>query len=241
MQKEEDLKLFSKIAAEIEERRQYYRSACEWVNTYCSEQAYWQRRQSKLDKIQGEYKKPPAPGRKSDIQDLKIRLTKKEPVGHTSLLIDAVGFFLEKKSEPLRIDDCKKVLVIVWILTDPDIDVRNLGVVKFERWKWIEEPEGVDRHFAYDWIFALDGWMSLVRYAWDKVDVERKPQFKKPTEPEQGSKGKRGRKKDPKVRTRNKKIADYRVLNSKLTWEEIGLKFNVSADIARKACNNPAN
>jgi len=83
--------------------------------------------------------------------------------------------------------------------------------------------------------------MSLVRYPWDKVDVERKPQFEKPTEPEQGSKGKRGRKKDPKVRTRNKKIAEYRALNYKLTWEEIGSKFGVSGDTARKSCNNPDN
>ena len=55
------------------------------------------------------------------------------------------------------------------------------------------------------------------------------------------AKRKRGRKKDCKVKRRNKAIAKYQVNNSQLSWKEIGDKFNVSADIARKACNNPDN
>lgn len=58
---------------------------------------------------------------------------------------------------------------------------------------------------------------------------------------ESKGKSKRGRKKDPKVRRRNKEIAIYRANNPKLSWKEIGIKFDVSADIARKACNNPDN
>ena len=68
-----------------------------------------------------------------------------------------------------------------------------------------------------------------------------KTEEEKPAEIGQGSKirKKRGRDKDPKVKRRNKSIAEYRALNFKLTWKEIGSKFGVSADTARKACNNP--
>jgi len=55
------------------------------------------------------------------------------------------------------------------------------------------------------------------------------------------AKRKRGRKRDPKVRRRNKEIAKYRVNNPRLSWKEIGDEFDVSEDIARKACNNPDN
>ena len=52
---------------------------------------------------------------------------------------------------------------------------------------------------------------------------------------------KRGRKKDPKVKRRNKAIADYKAKNPRMTYKETGKVFDVSADTARKACDNPDN
>jgi hypothetical protein len=50
---------------------------------------------------------------------------------------------------------------------------------------------------------------------------------------------KRGRKKDPKVKRRNKAIVKYQARNPRMTYKEIGTYFDVSADTVRKACNNP--
>jgi hypothetical protein len=52
---------------------------------------------------------------------------------------------------------------------------------------------------------------------------------------------KRGRKKDPKIKTRNRQIAEFKANNPDRTYKEVGRKFKVSAEVARKACNNPDN
>ena len=52
---------------------------------------------------------------------------------------------------------------------------------------------------------------------------------------------KRGRRKDPKIKTRNRQIAEFKANNPGKTYKEIGQKFNVSAEVVRKACNNPDN
>lgn len=89
------------------------------------------------------------------------------------------------------------------------------------------------KRFTWDKIIAcIENYNSMNRQG-NTADMN-KPQGK-------GGQSKRGRKKDPKVRCRNKEIAKYRSNNPKLSWKEIGIKFDVSADIARKACNNPYN
>lgn len=89
----------------------------------------------------------------------------------------------------------------------------------------------------------------IISYFLDKANKEKFNAFLEKltsekltgTGSESKGKSKRGRKKDPKVRRRNKEIAKYRANNPKLSWKEIDIKFDVSADIARKACNNPDN
>lgn len=50
---------------------------------------------------------------------------------------------------------------------------------------------------------------------------------------------KRGRKTDQKIITRNHQIALFKAHHPRMTYKQIGAHFDVSAEVVRKACNNP--
>ncbi|MCK5581808.1 MAG: hypothetical protein KAJ18_11115 [Candidatus Omnitrophica bacterium] len=112
-----------------------------------------------------------------------------------------------------------------------DINIWMWSVINDKR--YYDDYNGLTEeleNFKMEWKEILED-VAMLRVEPSEAGQEhRKPKPKK-----------RGRKKDPKVKSRNKEIAKYKDQNPKLCWKEIGQKFNVSDDIARKACNDPDN
>ncbi|MDD5011820.1 MAG: hypothetical protein PHQ00_06830 [Phycisphaerae bacterium] len=85
---------------------------------------------------------------------------------------------------------------------------------------------------------------DFIKYHFKEILPELKAIQKmlvKPEKPAKTKPKKRGRKKDPKVKRRNKEIAKYQAKNPRKSYKEIGKKFNVSAEVIRKACNSSDN
>lgn len=88
-----------------------------------------------------------------------------------------------------------------------------------------------------------DTWLGIMDWITDVKKVLQ-ADAQKPAETEHENKKsriKRGRRKDPKIKTRNRQIGEFKANNPDKTYKEIGRQFMVSAEVVRKACNNPDN
>lgn len=81
-----------------------------------------------------------------------------------------------KEENFLTEEDAKKVIIITWLLTDPDAENNKLNITKFEEWKWepLNDVTKLSRGFA-GFLFAQnkDTLMRLVRIGWDKITTSR--------------------------------------------------------------------
>ena len=175
-----DHELFLDIAKDIRTNPSRYREAGKWLDEYCSEDAYWQRKANKFNELQSQNKRFPT---LTIVQELKQLAQEIETRRTPALLIrfqEARDFLLKKYENQQFIpeNDARRFILIVWLLTDPDAEKANINITELEKWSWepIEDVTKMSRGYA-QFLFFHGGriyrpWMRLVRVAWTKLCAE---------------------------------------------------------------------
>lgn len=176
----EDHELFRDIAKEIRNNPGKYSEAGKWLDEYCSETGYWQRQENKLKELQAQEKRFPT----LPIAQHVRQLEKDIEVRRTPALIirfqEARNNLIEKYKDQQFIpeDDSKKIIIIAWLLTDPDAEKSNLKITQLKEWSWepIDDVTKLSRGYAnFLWFQggkAYGPWMNLIRIAWSKLTTE---------------------------------------------------------------------
>lgn len=134
-------------------------------------------------------KPPPVKGIKKFLE--RWRNVEKEPA-ISYRFRDARNALLWKcwgRKEFLSREEAERILLLTWLMTDPESEQVPLGITEFENWAWNQGLRG--RDFVYYETFIEDfeetgnKWMKLVRLAWAKVEAEKNLQSEKQAETEQ--------------------------------------------------------
>lgn len=185
----EDYELFNNIARDIKTNSAKYMEAGKWLDEYCSEDAYWLRQNDNLKKLQSQIHTLPV--------EMNIKKLKKEiEVRRTPALLlryqEAMNNLIEKYEDQQFIpkDDGKCIILITWLLTDPDAEKVDLGVTELEKWSWepLDDVTKMSRGYANFLCFhggkVYSPWMNLVRIAWSKLIEDMDENIPLPTEDE---------------------------------------------------------
>jgi hypothetical protein len=262
---DDERQLFTKVSNNVKKYSDIYKIAGKWLDGY-DERRFWIERECEF-KIANGIRTHKFPIQRFDIDEDTLKkyekhadrlekiLKSEEKPSLVSLLKDAWDD-LEARylvSHFLSDNDAKAVILITWLITDPDANHAHLGLTKFENWNWgveeIDLPLNEGRLVATECVWFKNRGIveqkkedrkqiciNIIRQAWAKIEAEM-PAGKngRKTKPL-----KRGRKKDQKIRTRNEEIAIFKANHHSMTYKEIGKEFGVSDEVVRKACNNKA-
>lgn len=170
--------LFHKIAQAIMNEPAKYREAGKWLDEYCSEDAYLKRQEDNLKELQAQKKRIPTLPIVKDLMQLEKEIEEKH-IPPLLLRFQAAQVHLVRKykdQEFIPIGDARRIILITWLLTDPDAEKANLNVTELEKWQWEPIDDVLSRSYA-GFLFCHGGidrdpWMKLVRVAWH--DLKRK-------------------------------------------------------------------
>lgn len=173
----EDHKLFLDIAKEIHKNPTEYREAGKWLDEYCSNDAYWQRQGTKLKELQQKKKDFPVLTNIRSVEQLERKIKERKSPALYIRFKEAQNHLLKKYKNEQFIpeDDAKQIIIITWLLTDPDAEKADLVITEFEKWLWDtnDDINKISRRFAQSlWIQSEAGhksWMKLVLIAWTKI------------------------------------------------------------------------
>lgn len=177
----EDRELFLDIAKEICKNPTKYREAGIWLDEYCNEDAYWQRQQTKLEELQRKKNEFPVLTNIRSVEQLERKIKERQSPALYIRFKEAQNCLLKKyKNEQFAPeDDAKQIILITWLLTDPDAEKADIGITEFEKWLWepIDDITKMSRGTAQSlWVQSRAGyelWMKLVRVAWDKLKFKK--------------------------------------------------------------------
>lgn len=173
----EDHKLFLDIAKEIRKNPPKYHEAGKWLDEYCSDDAYWQRQQTKLEESHRKKTDFPVLENIRRLEQIELKIKERQSPALYIRFKEAQNYLLKKYKNEQFIpeDDAKQIILITWLLTDPDAEKADIGITKFEKWlcDTTNDITKISRRFALSlWIQNKDGyknWMKLVRVAWLKI------------------------------------------------------------------------
>jgi len=177
---DKDRELFHEIAKDIYKNPDKYREAGEWLDEYCNEESYWQRQKNKLEELQSKKEKFSTLPIVQDVKKLKQEIEIKQTPALFVRFQEARDYLLEKYEDQQFIpeDDARKLILIVWLLTEPDAEKANVNITNLEKWTW----EPVDNAIKMSRGYAAFLWchggridkpsMKLVRIAWAKLSAE---------------------------------------------------------------------
>jgi hypothetical protein len=177
----EDRELFHKITQEIKDNPGKYHEAGKWLDEYCSEEAYWRRQEKELEELRRKERDFPVWPIPKCVRELEEKM---EDRGTPPFLSRFQGFqearnyLLEKYKDQQFVPDegARRVILITWLLTDPDAEKADLGITKLEEWLWepIDDVLEMSRSYAqFLWREGgrvYDPWIKLVRIAWAKLN-----------------------------------------------------------------------
>jgi hypothetical protein len=91
------------------------------------------------------------------------------------LLADAVNNFLEDPTAKsfMSIEVARRICLITWILTEPDVEKSNLGITGFEKWPWTGAQGRFSLHYIWRGQVEYNKWVNLVKIAWIKIEAEQ--------------------------------------------------------------------
>ena len=175
---EEERDLFGSIADHIRANSNDYKKAGKWLDEYCSESAYWLRREDELKELKEKGKCFSTLPLQQDIDHLENKIKEKRTLPLIIRFQEAQNYLLNNygNEEFLSKKVVAKVIIITWLLTDPDAEKANLHITEFEKWKWepLDSIFELNRNYA-GFLFCQnkDPWMKLVHIAWDKITSSR--------------------------------------------------------------------
>lgn len=166
--------LFGSIANHIYANPEDYREAGKWLDEYCSESAYWTRKKEELKKLKEQHRILPVLTYQREVDHLENEIKEKRTPASIIRFQEAQHYLLDnyRDQEFLSKEVATKIIIITWLLTDPDAEKANLHITEFEKWKWepLDDVFKGNRDFK-GFLFAQNKgpWMRLVNIAWDKV------------------------------------------------------------------------
>lgn len=100
-------------------------------------------------------------------------------------------YWLDKYEEQSFIskDDARCIILITWLLTDPDAEKNNLNITKCVRWSWKPTDDIFsDSRCAASLLWQQNSnayrlWMRLVRIAWKTVETQKQAETERNTTP----------------------------------------------------------
>lgn len=176
----EDRELFHNIAKEVRNKTTKYREAGKWLDRYASEDTYWQRQETNLKELQRKEKGIPVLGNIQRVKQLEKEIQEKRTPALLVRFREARDYLLEKYKDEQFISevDSRRIVLITWLLTDPDAEMTNLNITEIEKWSWepIDDVSKLSRGYA-QFLWCQGGrayypWMKLVRIAWEKLKRE---------------------------------------------------------------------
>jgi HAMP domain-containing protein len=175
----EERYLFIDIADRIRANSEDYKEAGKWLDEYCSESAYWTRKEKELEKIKEKRDSFPVLLDQREVGHLENEIKGKRTPASIILFQEAQHYLLDnyKDQEFLSKEVAAKVIITTWLLTDPDAGKADLHITGFEKWKWepLDDVLECNRDFK-GFLFAQnkDRWMRLVNIAWEKIATSKK-------------------------------------------------------------------
>lgn len=176
-----DHELFLDIAKDIRKNPARYREAGNWLNEYCSEDAYWRRQETELKELQRKEKEYPVLGNIKRVEQFEEKIKERRTPAMLVHFQEARDYLLEKYQDQHFVpeEDSRQIIIITWILTDPDIKKSNVNITELEQWPWepIDDVTKMSRGYAnFLWFHGgrvYGPWMNLVRIAWSKIKGEK--------------------------------------------------------------------
>lgn len=174
----EDRELFHTIARHIKADPAKYQEAGKWLDEYTSENAYWQRKEQMLEKLQAQEKNFPNWFVTKERIDVEKEIEERRTLGLIIRFQEARNSLLEKYKEQEFIPqgDARRVVVVTWLLTDPDAERADLNITELEKWPWESKDDVSGNSREYAQILwrkcTYAHWMKLVRIAWAKICAE---------------------------------------------------------------------
>ena len=152
---EEDRRLFLDIGVDIKKHFAEYCDAGKWLDDYYDESRYWERRDSRLERLRGLEVEGKAltPSQEREKEGLERLIEGKHPPTLDPRLQDAWCALFKRYRGLLGQEDAKAVLLIAWLATDVDADRADLNLTQFEKWPWDCSKEPI----------ADDGYMQVGR------------------------------------------------------------------------------
>ena len=182
MPPQEDMAFFRQIADDIKSRPEFYREAGEWLDENFSNEAFQRREQARWEELlrkeeacelspeerrflENQRSKPPAETERARTSFLPLRRFN-----------DAIRPYLKRPRAFPTVRDAKRILLMTWLLTEPEAEESGLGLTGFEHLLWEpgpNEPEEASRECVSDWLrFPSEEysiWGALARRAWERV------------------------------------------------------------------------
>jgi len=165
----EDRELFSKIARHIRTNPTAYTETGKWLDEYCSEDSYWQRQEHKLKELK-ELQKGISAFPVHRVKQLEEEIETRRTPASIIRFQEACDYLQEKYKDQQFIpeDDARRIILITWLLTDPDAERSSLTITELDKWSW--EPNDVSRlsRGYAQFLWSADQqvykrWMKLVR------------------------------------------------------------------------------
>ena len=185
----EERDLFHKVAQDIKDRPARYREAGKWLDEYCSEEAYWRRQEKELKELrrkEREFSIWPIP---KQVRQLEQEIEQRRTPALAVRFQEARDYLFEKYKQQQFIpeDDAKRIILIAWLLTDPDAEKADLAITELEKWTWepIDDALKMSRGYAnFSWFHGgrvYGPWMNLVRIACVKLKRGRESWYQTST------------------------------------------------------------
>jgi hypothetical protein len=163
--------LFKSIADYVQANPNDYKEDGEWLDEYCSESAYWLRQEDKLGKLKKEYKRFPVLTYQKQVDHLENKIKERRTPALIIRFQEARNYLLDnyRDKEFVSKEIAAKVVIITWLLTDPDAEKKKVGITKLETWPWkpIDDISKMTRGYA-ELLFSkteerCKSWLRLLR------------------------------------------------------------------------------
>jgi hypothetical protein len=170
---QEDTELLQTIVQDVRSNPDAYREAGKWLDDYCSDDAYWQRLERKVEELKlGSAVRGYGP--LADVHALEHQLKRKDQTYLYMLLADAYRFLTDKCKGQASVSqaDARRILLVAWLSVDDETESLGVFITRLQTCARDSEADvAVSRlDSAKNWIIPYDEyWTKLVRLAWEQV------------------------------------------------------------------------
>lgn len=160
----EDYRLFRCIAFAIHDNPQDYVEVGKWLDDFCSNDAYWNRRKHELQQLSDKNAKVYTPGQNRRIKQLTTELKSKRAVVSPILRLQEAWNYLLKEycQEVLSNIDPMSFILVTWLLTDRNTETADLNITAFEKIEWNDADGRAYASFLW-WRNSNSHWMRILR------------------------------------------------------------------------------